>query len=95
MMTDAQKEARAAKAAAAKAEAARKRSIAIEAQFVKDLASLGSVSEEKARIFDYIGKEIASGRRSEDDVKFLRQTRGIHFREASRTARGKKEATDA
>lgn len=92
MMTEAQKEARAAKAAAARAEAARLRSEAVEAQFVKDLAALGPIPDEKARIFEYIRKEIASGRRSSDDVEFLRQTRGIHFREVSRHARGREEA---
>ena len=91
-MTDEQKQERAEKAAAARAEAARIRSEAIEAQFIKDLAALGPIPDEKARIFDYIRKEIASGRRSSDDVEFLRQTRGIHFREVSRHARGRKEA---
>jgi hypothetical protein len=92
MMTDEQKQKRAEKAARARAEAARLRSEAIEAQFVKDLAALGSIPDEKRRIFDYIRKEIASGRRSPEDVEFLRQTRALHFREVSRHSQGRKEA---
>lgn len=93
-MTDAEKEAAAAKRAEARAEAARLRSEAIEAQFVRDLAGLRNVPDEKRRIFDYIGKQIASGRREPEDVEFLRQTRAIHFRDCQRHSNRKEDKTD-
>lgn len=68
----------------ARAEAARKRAAERSKQREKaELAEIRKVwhllDDEKRRVFDYIRTQIASGKRSLDDVGFLRETRELHL----------------
>ena len=95
-MTDEEKAARAEKARQAKAEAAKRRSEAIEAAQVAEIESVwDQIPDEKRRMFDYIRTQIASGHRDQADILDLRKSRAVHFRQFRRFIPDEQEANCA
>lgn len=65
----------------ARAAAAAKRSAEIErAQLAEISEEWDQIAAEDQRKFDYIRKQIASGRRDHKEIAALRETRALHFR---------------